>query len=236
MSNNVKDKELLLETFYTMSSNESLILLMEFKDDLRNYLRSIRPEVDLQLEHVQLVVDVFIAENLGNKFQLYTYMTREVVDELLVKEKLDITDIEILVRVIHYSVNGDTMNKLFTKLEEATKGLEEQERDNFLLNARLGILIWHFKSLNPGPGYNSRPELFADNFKEHLKEAYIVCDKYGYKGYKALFLVREGMIYKDTTKMKDGLSTLKEIGKDDVAELLVKAIKEILLIDIKEVD
>ena len=217
-----------------MSSNDNLLELIELKKSLRDYLKETREKVDEQLEHIQLVLDLFIAENLGNKFETFTYITIDVVNYLLEKPKWDLTEVEIASRVIGHSVNSLVLENLYEKLKVEVEGLEEKVRDNYLVNASMNILMWLFKKRNPGPGYPNNLELFEESLQKHLAEVNRICDKHGYHRYKAWALVREGMMYRDVAKMKTGISKLKDLDRHERANLLIREIRDILEINIEE--
>jgi len=54
-----------------------------------------------------------------------------------------------------------------------------------------------------------------------------ICKENNYKGFEAIALVREGIFFKDTTKINSGLKTLQEMGKENIVDGFKREIKNL---------
>ena len=237
VSNNTK--ETLLKDFFDMNANDSIEELITLKSALRNLVKRLKLYEDIQLENAQLIVDMFIAENLGNNnndYEPYYHIVEEVIYNLTYKELWDETDIKMAAMVCGHTIDFKSMKPFIERaLIETKKKKDIGSELAIYTNSMMRLTTIKYIEIDNRPiEKDTKLEEVTELFIFYLDNSNKICEEHNYQGSKARILVREGIFLKNTEKINSGLKTLLEMGREDIVNNLKQEIKDLFNIEEEE--
>ena len=187
---------------------------------------------DIQLRNAQLIGLMFLLEKVSSILDVCYRTVEPVVYNLHQNQTWDKVDLEMACRVCGHVMNFAALESFSDRaLGEAKKLGDIGCTLAIYINSLARLTsIRHYEAINSPLESNTNLGEVTNLFNRYLKEANKICDEGNFPIFKALLLGREGIFYKDFSKVNDSVTTLISLDRVKRAETLILEVSNLFSI------